>query len=562
MTTTLSTADDQTWFSVNVLAKDVAFTDKNGFVRTRTVKVPGGFLEPGPRDHRFHVFDFDISTGKPPQPPAVFTAGDAGWSFKDKFNSARRPASVIRDRELHAQQVWAVAAATLARFELALGRRVAWQFPCPQLFLVPHAFPEANAYYDRSSRGVFFGFVPSRRDTNIYTCLSYDIVAHEVTHAVLDGLRQRYLGGALPDGLAFHEALADIVALLSTLSAPDTVREVLAVELRSRRNGGAKQISKTLREGALFGLAKELGAAYGRSNGLRHSTELEPNRDYLKLPEFAEPHRRGEVLVAAVLRTLLDIWSKRIEELDNSGRTYLDRAADEGATAADHLLTMLLRAIDYLPPVDLELTDLLAAVVHADEVIVPTQRIDYRRVLSDNFEAYGLVPRRRSEPRPKEIAGESLDYRQINVASLRSDRAEVFRFLWQNAERIGFNRAFYTDVETIHPVTRVGPDGLIHNETIITYTQRVEGSPAGLREYSGGALALPRGLDETKERELWGGGVVVFDQFGHARLHLSKPVDDWARQSIVLANIATRAGPERAVNWLAELHVASEDGTW
>lgn len=564
MKTPLSPDDRaKTWFSVNVLAKDPSFVDQQGRVRTTQVRVPGGWLEPGPRDHRFHVVDFDITSGNPPAAPVPFTFGDAArWDFDDKFDRSRTPESVVRDREVHVQQVWAVAAATLGRFEQALGRRVSWQFPCAQLFLVPHAFAEANAYYDRSSRGVFFGFVPQRGRTNIYTCLSSDVVAHEVSHAVLDGLRQRYLGGVLRDGLAFHEALADIVALFSTITSVDTVRAELRRELsRKVRRGGAKTVSAELRQGTLFGLAAELGTSYGQSGGLRRSVTLEPNSSYLTEPDFAEPHRRGEVLVAAMMRTLLSIWSLRIIELDPKGRTYLDRAAEEGATAATQLLGMLLRAIDYLPPIDLELTDVYDAIVHADEVIVPTQRIDYRGVLKNTFASYGLIARRRIQTRPLRLDGASLDYRQINVDSLRSDPAEVYRFLWQNADDIGFCRLYYTDVEAIHPVTRVGPDGLVHHETIATYTQRVDGSLVGLRTHSDGALSIPRQLDPSEERTLCGGGVVVFNQFGHARLHLRKPIDDWSRQRKVLANFAAGFDDTAGASVLADLHGA-QTGDW
>jgi hypothetical protein len=31
--------------------------------------------------------------------------------------------------------------------------------------------------------------------------------------------------------------------------------------------------------------------------------------------------------------------------------------------------------------------------------------------------------------------------------------------------------------------------------------------------------------------QLWGGGTVIFDQFGRAKLHQHKDLDDWARQS-------------------------------
>ena len=58
----------------------------------------------------------------------------------------------------------------------------------------------------------------------VFTCLSHDIVAHETTHALLDGLHRRYQEATNPDVLAFHEAFADIVALFQHFTMPELLR--------------------------------------------------------------------------------------------------------------------------------------------------------------------------------------------------------------------------------------------------------------------------------------------------------------------------------------------------
>ena len=61
-----------------------------------------------------------------------------------------------------------------------------------------------------------FGY--SAPDGHTYFCLSHDIVVHETTHALLDGLRDSFIEPSSPDQAAFHEGFADIVALLSVFS--------------------------------------------------------------------------------------------------------------------------------------------------------------------------------------------------------------------------------------------------------------------------------------------------------------------------------------------------------
>ena len=72
-----------------------------------------------------------------------------------------------------------------------------------------------------------------------------------------------------------------------------------------------------LKQSALLGLAEEMRteAADARVNALRRSVEIEPNPRILDRLEFEEEHRRGEVLVAAVMRAFLSAWVARITRL-------------------------------------------------------------------------------------------------------------------------------------------------------------------------------------------------------------------------------------------------------
>ena len=57
---------------------------------------------------------------------------------------------------------------------------------------------------------------------------------------------------------------------------------------------------------------------------------------------------------AAVMRPLAGMWATRIDALDPQGGLDAERVAEEGVRAAGHLLRMVLQALDYLPPVELD----------------------------------------------------------------------------------------------------------------------------------------------------------------------------------------------------------------
>ena len=59
----------------------------------------------------------------------------------------------------------------------------------------------------------------------MFTCLSPDIVAHEITHAILDSLHPYLSNDTNPDMLAFHEGFADIIALLQRFTFSSVVEE-------------------------------------------------------------------------------------------------------------------------------------------------------------------------------------------------------------------------------------------------------------------------------------------------------------------------------------------------
>lgn len=339
--------------------------------------------------------------------------------------------------QFHQQYVYAVSMLTIEHFERALGRKVLWasrlledrakyEEYVRQLRIYPHALRVANAYYSPQKKAILCGyFSASPRSAAlhmpgalVFTCLSHDILAHEVTHAILDGLHPKYNQPTNADVLAFHEAFADIVALFQHFTFPEVLRHQIA------------QTRGKLDEQNLLGkLAQETGVAIGQYGSLRDAigspdregkwTPTKPNpADYQAV---TEPHARGSLLVAAVFEAFIHMYTFRVRDLlriasKGAGTTsdgefdevLVNRLAEEAAATASHVLRMCVRALDYCPPVDITFGEFLRAIITADSDLVADDRYHYRLAFIEAFRRRGIYPRG-----VKTLSEESLRYRDV-----------------------------------------------------------------------------------------------------------------------------------------------------
>ena len=123
-------------------------------------------------------------------------------------------------------------------------------------------------------------------------------------------------------------------------------------------------------------------------------------------------------------------------------------------------------------------------------------------------------------------------YRNFSYAALRSDASETFRFLWDNAALLKIDPAYYLHVENVRPSVRIGPRGFVVAETVVDYVQelRLTRTEFDARASSAGVSA-PAAIPGDTVLGLWGGGTIVFDEFGALKYHHAKPLTDWARQA-------------------------------
>jgi hypothetical protein len=326
--------------------------------------------------------------------------------------------------QFHQQMVYAVAMTTIRHFERALGRPAQWAPAYDpdkpegerdryvgRLRIHPHAMREPNAYYSPQQKALLFGYFPAAAAApgrnlpggTVYTCLSHDVVAHETTHALLDGMHRRFVEPSNPDVLALHEAFADVVALFQHFTFPDVLRQQIA-QTRGDLAG----------QNLLGQLARQFGEAIGRGGALRDALgDVDPatgvwaprKPDPAAYANAVEPHERGAILVAAVFDAFLSIYKSRVADLLRiatggsgvlpAGELHPDlvnRLAREAAKSAGHVLTMCVRALDYCPPVDVTFGEYLRALVTTDAEAVRYDDRGYRAAMVEAFRRRGLYP--------------------------------------------------------------------------------------------------------------------------------------------------------------------------
>lgn len=520
--------------ALTIVAQDPSKTDGRRRPLLSTVRIPPERTLPGPRNHRFYVVDY--RSDEPAEEPTRLTervdgASDETWRLVDRYAKPSRQ-TILTDPGFHAQNVFAVCVGLLTRFEQVLGRRVPWGFGTHHLYLVPHGFVGANAGYSPDDHCIRFGFLPRKgRREPVLSCLSHDVIAHELTHAILDGLRPRYIEPGLPDQLAFHEGFADIVALLAVFASPVIVAKLLT-DQEGDVDAGIFE-SDYLKHSALFTLGEQLGTTVDPArHGLRQSLADVPTGRAWRTT-LAESHKRGEVIVAAVSDVVARIWAVRLAALHRQGTVPLERAAEEGSKVADQVLGMCIRALDYLPPIEFEFEDFLDAILAADELVVPDDPRDYRGAFVAAFATYD-IHRPAGAKIPVNRLKHPWRFQGLNHKALGTSTDEAFRFLWQNAELFDIDLRHYLSVERVLSVTRTGPDGLVVEEIIVDYVQTIAAALAALPE-SWRAGVTAAGNTETQS---WGGGVVAFDQYGVPRHHVTKPLLDASRQNRRLRYLA------------------------
>src|SRR5262249_7911175 len=215
-------------------------------------------------------------------------------------------------------------------------------------------------------------------------------------------------------------------------------------------------------------------------------------------------------------------------------------------------VTIWIRALDYMPPVHVEFGDALSGALTADVEARPNDsRYELRARTTEAFKAYGFAPAAGTADGTWRRPPEGLDYDCVGFESMRTDKDEVFRFLWENRDKLDLRDGAYTEVLTVRPCTRVSEDGFTLRETVAEYYQVARLTP---KEFLKLKIKLPKGwAEELKQYRsasqarkakalgdgetgssgidddelvtpLYGGGTLIFDDHGRLKYWIHNDV--------------------------------------
>jgi hypothetical protein len=478
---------------LRIYALDPAAAKSDGAIAT--IEVPYEELRPGPVGAAFLVNDVDAA-GQLYEPVDLEDVGIL-------LNDGLEPTPI--SPQFRQQMVYAVCSRVRQSFRVALGRQLDWGFshgngPDGQLEIRPQGVYEENAYYDKQNGRLCFGYfqapaaikgryLPKGR---AFTVLSHDVIAHEVTHALLDGLRANFITPTSADTLAFHEGFADLIAVFHHF----TYEEVVLAALRQSQG-------KIENASLLTSIAEYFGHTIGKNGPLRSA--IDPNGTLL-YDSTLEIHQLGSVLVSAVFDAYRTVFERRSQPYIRlathgsglePGRSLppglSEVLAHEATVVARQFLNVLIRAVDYSPPIDIEFGDFLRAVITADKELIEDDSWGYREAWIDAFAARKIYPQFvealsedaliwRPPPRPLP------PIRDLDFATLRfeGDPGNFFRreeslrqahalggFITQSQHLDSFGLVATGDnrlegdivdppsIESIRVARRIGPDGQV-----------------------------------------------------------------------------------------------------
>ena len=437
--------------------------------------------------------------------------------------------NTVRNPHFHQLNVWAVVQRVLEFYEepQALGRPVPWGFDGNRLIVVPHAGYGENAFYDQHSKSLQFYYFGDE-DSPGFTCLSFDIIAHETGHAILDGIRPLYNQLSSVQTAAFHEFIGDLTAI------------TLALFNRDIRQFVSKTTAGRLDEAdVLANIAPEFGEEVQGRPYLRTAFNQKNMSD---VQDSLSPHNVSQVLTGAMYDILTGIATKHLEKNLPDEMEEPD-AEEDGTTtpepsrkvtpaqalwwAADRFRRVALQPLDLCPPCDIQFIDYAKAVIRNDILTNPVDEQGYRQVMLDVFHRRGLCTcaYESGKDLPEDcqfievMLMEKLDFVYHDIERVSSSRTAAYYFLSDNRKILRIPPHQDVQVVDLYDNRKFGAAAeRLPREVVLEYLWQEE---VALENDPGKDLSFGKWNGKTYNLDC--GGTLVFDGRGNLLSWFRKP---------------------------------------
>lgn len=377
-----------------MLTMDPAVRDRlDGTVRGHqgwTKWLPGpldGELRDGPATNRLKIDNsnpYSMDVG--PLIPKLAKLGKR-WKFVSGAGKVLTPEEPEQYRAVH---VFTVIMRVIDFFEgkHGVGRSIPWAFPGELVVKINQISGNPNSRYIRRKKRGEIVFQSLREDQKIvWSTDSPDIVAHEATHAILDGLAPFLYTSPYAEARAIHEGVADLSAFFLSFQMSD-----LRQHLLESNNFNLKAADVFMQIAEQYGEATSTtGDSYLRT--LDHSMKIED------VDPPGHPYKLASVLTAFIIDVICDeqvAVYKRITSTEDYGKSnksddyWRMRSILE---APWKVQKVLYRALDYLPPGDVGFEMLIASMIEADEAMFPNpEHAGLREFIRKRAKERGIIP--------------------------------------------------------------------------------------------------------------------------------------------------------------------------
>ncbi len=542
---------------LRVYAQDPALSYDDGAIYT--VSIPYEPLRPGPEGALLVVEPLPAEQCSPAlarnaggrkRAPALATPVDLDAPAL-LMEQGLPPSST--SRPFMQQMVYAVCMETYECFARALGRDPGFG-PLGgeggrdgRLRVQAMAFKEPNAYYDRETGRLCFGFdlagsfakAQGQPKAEVYTALSRDVIAHEMAHAMLDSLRPNFQRPTHRDVSGLHEGFADLIALLIRFAQCEVVERALSKTEGSLKDNLLAEIGRQFGFDLLFGSA-----------AMRNAIGPDPNDkkmpDDRRYARNTEEHDLGAVFLSAMFdafctgfeRATGTVRHALIAEhgrLPHEGVVWL---AKEAVKIAKRFLNISIRAIDYCPPLHCKFGEYLRALLTADRDVTGEEGVPYREIVIGSFRRFGItvpdVPTLSEDsllwkpPQSGHIAIPELRFRTLGL-DFRNGRCD-----WPDDDNgTAVRRAAQALGRTIctpryaHDFGLVAPNSRTHAPTILSLRTLRRISPRDDVTFD----LVAEVVQQRRVAEGWflGGSTIVISSEGEVRYAIAKHVDSVRR---------------------------------